>query len=306
MCDGYILSYRNPDTDSLCSSLAYSIYMAKKGKDFKVIALGEILPETQFILMKANINKLNLNCDYDDSKDIILIDTHHLAQLPHLKYIGKVIKIFDHHPNGDDTQFYNAYIDNRLIGAAATIIAENVLNDKLMDAQLAMLLGASIISNTMNFEAPSTSELDKAVFAKLQHYYKFSNQFISEMFYSKNDILARTEEEVINSDVKLFDIADKKIKIAQIELVNIEKNLDLHEFIRRCFNLSPNHDIDYYFLSLIDILQKKTYVITFDEKSMLLRNSILESTINDNLLVVNRILLRKTDFVEQIKKKLKA
>lgn len=306
MCDGYILSYHNPDTDSLCSSLAYSIYMSKQGKDYQVIASGEILPETQFVLMQANINNINFNCNYDESKEVILIDTHHLTQLPHLKNIGKVVKIIDHHPNGDDSQFYNAYIDNRKIGAAATIIAESVLNDNLMDAQLAVLLGASIISNTMNFEAPSTSELDRVIFAKLQHYYEFSNQFISEMFYSKNDILSRSEEEIINSDVKLFSIADKKIKIAQIELIDIEKNLDLSGFIRKCFKLSPNSGIDYYFLSLIDILKKTTYVITFDEKSLLLRNSILDSTVNDNLLVVNRILLRKTDFVEQIKKILNA
>lgn len=306
MCDGYILSYHNPDTDSLCSSLAYSIYMAKKGKDFRVIASGNILPETQYVLMKANINNVDFNCDYDESKDIILIDTHHLIQLPHLKNVGRVVKIFDHHPNGDDSQFYNAYIDNRIIGAAATIIAESVLTDNLMDAQLAILLGASIISNTMNFEAPSTSKLDKVIFDKLQHYYKFSNQFISEMFYSKNDILTRTEEEIIESDVKLFNISNKKIKIAQIELVDIEKNLDLNKFIRKCFNLSPNHDTDYYILSLIDILNKRTYVITLDERSLLLRNSIFESTISDNLLVVNRILLRKTDFIEQIKKILNA
>ena len=306
MCDGYILSYHNPDTDSLCSSLAYSIYMSKKGKNFKTIASGEILPETQFVLEKANIKDINFDCDYDESKDVILVDTHHLTQLPHLKSAAKVIKIFDHHPNGDDSQFNNAYIDNRKIGAAATIIAESVLNDNLMDAQLAVLLGASIISNTMNFEAPSTSELDKVIFAELQHYYEFSNQFISEMFCSKNDILTQTEKEIIESDVKIFNIADKKIKIAQIELINIEKNLNLSEFIIKCFNLSPNQDTDYYFLSLIDILKKKTYVITFDEKSLLLRNSILESTIDENLLVANRILLRKTDFVEQIKKILNA
>ena len=125
--EGYILSYTNPDTDGVCSSIAYSIYMAKKGLNYQVLCAGAINAETQYVLRLLHMDAPLCDVAYDAKKKVVLMDTHHLSQLPHLVNAENVVRVFDHHPGGDDDVFVNATIDNRAIGAAASIIAQMIL-----------------------------------------------------------------------------------------------------------------------------------------------------------------------------------
>lgn len=46
----YVMGHRNPDTDSICSAIAYADFKNKKGIDAEAVRLGEINRETQFVL----------------------------------------------------------------------------------------------------------------------------------------------------------------------------------------------------------------------------------------------------------------
>jgi manganese-dependent inorganic pyrophosphatase len=51
----YIVGHRNPDTDSICSSIAYSELKKKLGYNATASRLGEINKETEYILNYFNI-----------------------------------------------------------------------------------------------------------------------------------------------------------------------------------------------------------------------------------------------------------
>ena len=298
--NGYILSYTNPDTDSLCTSIALSRYLALKGESFAVVARGNISAETKYVLDTLGITDIDTRGEYDAELPVILVDTHHLAQLPHLKSAERVVAVYDHHPAGDE--FPNAKIDNRVIGAAATIVAEMILADGLMDRTLAALLGSAIISNTAYFESPSTTEEDKLIFTKLNLYYEFTPEFIGGMFGCKNDILRGTVTEIAESDVKLFEVEGITVKIAQLELVNVERSLSVSEFYDSLCRTNVLDGCAYYLLSIVDVLEKKTFVMALTERDIAFRNAVLGIEGNEAVAVFDRILLRKTDFIPQIKK----
>ena len=45
-----IFGHKNPDTDSICSALAYADLKAKTGADVEAVRLGAVSAETQFAL----------------------------------------------------------------------------------------------------------------------------------------------------------------------------------------------------------------------------------------------------------------
>lgn len=95
----YVSGHRNPDSDSICSAIAYSYLLNKLGKYNAVpVRLGEISRETEFILKKFNLEHPNLlttvkqkveDLDYDKitvfSKDLTMKTSWSLMQSQNLK-----------------------------------------------------------------------------------------------------------------------------------------------------------------------------------------------------------------------------
>lgn len=46
----YIFGHKNPDTDTICATIAYADYKAKKGFNVKPVRLGDLNDETEFVL----------------------------------------------------------------------------------------------------------------------------------------------------------------------------------------------------------------------------------------------------------------
>ncbi len=301
MNSGCIITYKNPDTDGVCSSIAYSYYLNLVGKEFKPVFWGQISSETKFVLDKANVS-YDFASSYKETDKVILIDTHHLSQLENSLNPLNVIEVLDHHPAGDAHAFPNAKIDNRMIGAVASIVAEKILDMDAMTSQMAILLGSAIISNTMNFTAPSSTQYDFDMFNKLCQYYDFTDDYIALMFASKNAILKLSFKEVLESDVKIFEVNGNSIALAQIELVNVDKSLNVKQVIPIIGQIKQESNQDYYIVSIIDVIRKVTYVLSCDKKSQHLVSEIFDRNAVDEITVFDRILLRKTDFIPRIKK----
>ena len=45
-----VFGHKNPDTDTICSAIAYAELKGKLGKDVKAVRLGEINEETKIVL----------------------------------------------------------------------------------------------------------------------------------------------------------------------------------------------------------------------------------------------------------------
>ena len=300
MINGYILSYNNPDTDSVCSSIAYSYYLKTYDKVYVPVICGNISPETSFVLKAANVDIPFENRELEPDKKIVLIDTHNISQIPHLTFPDNVIEIIDHHSDGDMSIFKNADITNRQIGAVASIIAEKCLNKNIMNKSLAILLGSAIISNTVNFTAPSTTNYDKIIFKKIEEYYAFNKDYAYEMFKYKNSILNKRNFEILTSDEKDYIIANHNVKIAQLELVNVCENICFEDFYCEMKNIIYHGNIDVYIVSFIDVVNLKTFILVADEYSSELVQLILNQTSSRKLYEFDRVLLRKTDIVPKL------
>ena len=76
-----IFGHKNPDTDSICSSIVEEILSKKRGiNNVKAVRLGKINKETQFALDYLGIEAPELIEKVEDGQKVILVDHNEAAQ----------------------------------------------------------------------------------------------------------------------------------------------------------------------------------------------------------------------------------
>jgi len=302
--NGYITSYFNPDTDGICSAICYSELLKNFNKNYEPVFFGAISEETKYVLMNANIDYslLRFNIEIESDMDIILLDTHHINQLPFIKDLKKVIEIIDHHPEGDDEKFENAIITNMDIGAVATIIGDLILRENFMNSNMALIIGSAIISNTCNFKAPSTSKYDLNIFDKIKEYYDFDENYINSMVKSNDNIIFNSIESAISRETKIFKFNNEKIAVSQLEIhtfLNEEKIKEIYNVFKKIISIA---EIDRYIVNIIDYSTNRTIFITCNSISLDIIHNIFGDYNIGEIYIVDEILMRK-DFISSISKK---
>ena len=74
-----IFGHKNPDTDTICSAIAYAELKNKLGKDVKAVRLGDINEETKYALNYFKVKKPEL-VENVAGKEIILVDHNEKTQ----------------------------------------------------------------------------------------------------------------------------------------------------------------------------------------------------------------------------------
>lgn len=287
-----ITSYLNPDTDGVACMIALSEIM----EGYRAVILGTISAETSYVLKNVGLSIPESIDNWDDVNNIILVDTHHVIQLGHNFPVEKVSLIIDHHPAGDDSVFNNAIIDNRRIGAAASIVGEMLLEKKIT-GRIARLLQFAIVSNTLNFTAPSTSAFDFNVYKHLAEIEPVNENEYAEMFRSRS-FSGRNYLDFILSDMKLFRTTAGLICISQVEEYDLTVNtIELRNELNR---IRIEKGLVFSVFNGVDISSKRSIVVFSDGISddQIMRLFGFEA--HDGLFESDHILLRKTDFIPKL------
>lgn len=217
----YIVGHKNPDTDSVVSAIAYADY---KGNGFTPAVLGELNSETKFILNKFNVKTPILLESVNDCDQMILVDHNEESQILDGVLDHQIIEILDHHKV--NLSFANPiHIMTKPYGSTASLIAEKFFETKKkVSSHIAGLLLSAILSDTIIFKSPTTTEKDKELATALSEIcgVKDIKEYGIELFKKKAEIATKTVSQIVNNDFKDFDFNGKKIGIGQIELMDVE------------------------------------------------------------------------------------
>ena len=300
MNNNYVMSYINPDTDGIACTIAMAKLLSLKNENWIPVVFGSIGRETLFVLNSLEISIPSTDILLDEVEKIVLVDTHHKSQLPIDFPYDKVVSIIDHHPNGDEDLFPIADILNQKIGAAASLVAEMYIESKIIDIPILKLLGFAILSNTLNFCAPSSTEFDKNIFRQICNIAPINAEQIDRMFEQRSLILKKDIYVAIGADFKVFDTKFGRVGISQIEDKIFEKMIDVSQCADALQRLADEHELDLCLFNGVDIRFKRSLVIAANKQSQKLMCSLFQLSECRQYHVFNRILLRKTDFVPQL------
>lgn len=300
MNNNYVLSYINPDTDGIACSIAMAKLLSSENEKWIPGVFGSIGEETMFILKSLEISIPDIDILLNDAKKIVLVDTHHKAQLPIDFPYNKVVTIIDHHPNGDEDLFLNADIINKKIGAAASLVAEMYIKKGIVDIPILKLLAFAILSNTLNFYAPSSTEFDKKIFGQICDIAPIDAELVDKMFEQRSLILKKDMYIALGADFKVFNTKSGRVGISQIEAYDLENLLDVSQCVVALQRIASENALDLCFFNGVDIKFERSLVIAANNQSQKLLCSLFQLNECRESYVFNRILLRKTDFVPQL------
>ncbi len=299
-----VVSYENPDTDGVACSIAMAYLLSIQEADNYVPAvIGNINAETEYVLEELHFNKpMKLEEIGMDVSSYVLVDTHHVLQLPKDFPYDKVKMVIDHHPGGNNRQFSNALIDNRKIGAAASIVAERYFHAGHNEEAILRLLALAIVSNTLNFTAPSTTVFDRSMFHRINNMYPISEQLISAMFEARSKVLFQDMKAALASDVKLVNSDIGTVGISQLEVYDLLAGIDVETVMSELKAFEKKDGIVYLFNG-VDIKMGKSIVICAGDLGRALAGKIFNLPFDNGYELFDRVLLRKTDFFPNINEK---
>jgi manganese-dependent inorganic pyrophosphatase len=297
-----VTSYVNPDLDGIVSSIVYAYYKTSKGNYNIPVYFGKLDNETIFALNHFKVAFPQKVLLVDEFETVTIVDTHNLVQLSQNFPTDKVVEILDHHTDGNLADFPNATINNEKIGAVCTMIAEYFKNEKtLIPEHIAGLLALGIVSNTLNFTAPSTTQRDKDAFSWLKLFVCITDDLIKQLFESRSSIDNLESSVIIANNMKEFVWGSAKIGISQVEMIDVNKLIDRSDFENSLLQIKENKNLDCIIFSGVDIFSHKTHIVVLDNETLDIVNKGMGYNFSSSRMIVDKILLRKTDFIPNLK-----
>lgn len=178
----------------------------------------------------SRFNLLNLK-----GHDLILVDHNEKTQSIDGIETANVLEIIDHHRVQSVPTNEPIYFRNEPVGSTATIVSKIYLERLVnMPKEIAGILMAGIISDTLFFKSPTTTETDKKILKILEEISGIdSKEFAKEMFKAGTSLKGKTVEEILNIDQKKFNISGYDFLISQVFTMDDEFMDELKEDISR-------------------------------------------------------------------------
>ena len=305
-----VIGHKNPDTDSIVSSLVFADFLKKVKKpilsfsDFKVkpARAGLLNKETKFVLnyfkQKPPVLVKNLK-----NKNVVLVDHGDYNQAANGAKEAQIIGILDHHQIvGLKTAkpiFYRA----EPIGSTSTIIAKMFLENNLsFDKKTAGLLLAAILSDTLKLTSPTTTNEDKEIVKILVKVSKEDiNKLAQKIFEAKSDIKDISMDELVSKDYKEYKDGKMSFGIGVCEIMHPKEIKEKKEEIFSALEkLKKKRKVKLMFFAVIDILKKNSEMFLLEEKEKLVAEKVFKKKAKGNLLFLSGIVSRKKQMVPLI------
>lgn len=233
----YVFGHKNPDTDSIVAAIAYAELKRQFGENWKPVRIGSINSETELVLKRFGVDVPEEISSVKGSK-VILVDHNEFEQSADDIKEAEIIEVIDHHKMKFSWD-KPIYILTKPVGSTSTIIAEKYIEQGVeITEEIAGLLLSGILSDTVIFKSPTTTEEDKNIAKKLAEISGVSmNEWGIEMFRAKSKISEKTANEIITGDSKVYEFSGKRVLIGQVEVIGdsevLQRKDELFEEMKR-------------------------------------------------------------------------
>jgi len=306
----YIFGHKNPDTDSVVSAIVYSNFINSNGVKSTAVCLNNINNETKFVLDSLNIPAPKVISKLKDGEKIIMMDHNEAGQsIENLDKL-EIEEIIDHHKFNFKS---NAPINIRAekIGSTCSIVFK-ILKEKNynLSKKEAKLLISGIISDTLFFRSPTSTEEDKQIVEKLNSIAGIKNleEYSLEMFHAKSNVEHLGAEDLIKMDYKEYEFHNKKYGIGVIETTSPKSILKRKkEIIDAIEKLKEKEKLEGVLLSVIDILNEhNSTIVAGEHEAEILRAAFGGKEIEHNLYSLGPVISRKKQIIPKLEEHFKA
>lgn len=301
-----IFGHQNPDTDTITSALVVQDIEKQLGSDAKAYRLGEINEETKYALTEFGVDAPDLLTEVNSGDEIILVDHNEKQQSAAGIEHAVVTKVFDHHRIANFETEGPLYYRAEPVGCTATILNKIYKEKNLeLSKEMAGLMLSAIISDTLLFKSPTTTEEDIDAASELKEVAGVDLETYGlEMLKAGASTSDKTAVELITGDAKTFDIGEKSVRIAQINVVDVDEVFNRREEIEAAINEEIDKDnYDLFTLIVTDILNSNSKVLALGNEFSSVERAF-DVALEQNTAILEGVVSRKKQVVPNITKAL--
>jgi manganese-dependent inorganic pyrophosphatase len=304
----YVVGHKVPDSDSICSAIALSYLKTTLGEPTVPARLGELSPETLFILDKFGFEQPELKLSYA-GESLYVVDHSDRVQGPDDIDEATILGIIDHHKLGDITT--NAPLECwiRPVGCTNTIIKMMYdFHDVAIPKDIAGAMMCAILSDTVVFKSPTCTTADIKCVEALAEIAGIADpkDLGMEMFKVKSAVEGTPIRDLVMRDFKDFNMNGKLVGIGQLEVIDLaifdQMKAELEADIAALKVEGGRHSV---MLLLTDIMKEgsELLVASDDTKSV---EKAYNVTLVDNKVWLDGVLSRKKQVVPPLQETLSA
>lgn len=295
-----IFGHKNPDTDSICSTLAYTAIKKMLGEEVTPVRLGAINKETQYILDYLNIEAPELIEELADNQEVILVDHNEFGQSAANIENAIITEVIDHHRVADFKTAGQLYMNVQPVGCTSTILFEIAkISEVELDKTTATLMMSAIVSDSLLFKSPTCTERDVKAAKELATIAGLDiEKYGMEMLKAGTDLSDKTATELINIDSKEFKTDNGHFEVAQINTADLDMfiNDNEMEIIKAVDSTIESKGLDMFVVLVTDIINSDSMAIVRGSKTEVFENG-LNAKLEDNKALLKGVVSRKKQVV---------
>ncbi|SEG24533.1 manganese-dependent inorganic pyrophosphatase [Thalassococcus halodurans] len=301
-----VFGHKSPDTDSTGSPIIWAWYLNQiKGTAAKPVLLGEPNTEAAFMLERWGLDKPEIIADVEDGAPVVIVDTNNPAELPANVNNADIQGIIDHHKlvGGLETK---GPIEIRVepLACTATIMWKMIGKDLAQapeGVKGAML--TCILSDTLEFRSPTTTQEDKAVAHALADDLGVNiGELAAEMFAAKSDVSAFSDAELIRMDSKEYEVDGTKFRVSVLETTAPDIPLNRKDSLMETMKTVQSEDgVDQVLLFVVDILKEEATLLVPNDLVKSVAEKSFAASVSGDTVVLPGIMSRKKQIIPNLK-----
>jgi manganese-dependent inorganic pyrophosphatase len=295
-----IFGHKNPDTDSICSAIAYAKLKTKLGQEVEAVRLGNINEETRFALNYFNSKEPRfVDTVADEVNGVILVDHNERQQSANDIDQVRVLEVIDHHRIANFETSDPLYFRAEPVGCTATILNKMYKeNGVSISKEVAGLMLSAIISDSLLFKSPTCTDEDIASARELASIAEVdADTYGLEMLKAGANLSDKTVSQLISLDSKEFEMGSHKVEIAQVNAVDtndvLSRKAELEETMTAVIS---EKQLDLFLLVVTDILTNDSVALALGQKAHAVEQAF-DVTLEDNTATLKGVVSRKKQVV---------
>ncbi len=300
-----IFGHKAPDTDSTGSPLIWEWFLNHQGIAAKAALLGTPNTEAAFVAQRWGFDLPAVVDDVADDQSCVIVDTNNPAELPANINGADVTAIIDHHKlvGGLETKG-PIDITIRPLACTATIMHQ-LMGDHAdhMPEGIKGLMLSCILSDTLAFRSPTTTDTDKALAETLAADLGLDlDAYASEMFEAKSDVSAFSDAELLRMDSKEYAVGDTKFRVSVLETTAPKIILDRKASIMDSMTAVATEDgVDQVLLFVVDILNEEATMMIPNDLTKAVAEASFGATVSGDTVVLPGVMSRKKQIIPNLK-----
>lgn len=265
----------------------------KRYRDFPILDKDE-----NYIGMISRRNLLNLK-----RKQLILVDHNEESQAVDGIEHAEILEIIDHHRLGALETMAPVFFRNQPLGCTGTIMYQ-IYGERGVEIprQIAGLLCAAIISDTLMFRSPTCTAADKAAAEALAEIAGVEIEELAiDMFSAGSNLGSRTAKEVFYQDFKRFSVGGITFAVGQVNSMN---SIELEELREKLLPYLPvaleETGVDMVFFMLTNIVKENTELLCCGPNASTLVHEAFRLPEADEIYFLKGLVSRKKQLIPSL------